>query len=208
MKTSDSIAKIIPAFLAAQREFKNVAKDKDNPFFKSKYADLAAVLEEIIPELNSHGICVFQSPAKKDGEVELTTTLFHESGEWVSGVASAKPAKDGPQEYGSVVTYLRRYALMALCGITGADDDDGNTASGPRGTKSIVPAKLAEPVKPAESVKPWSVTEAGQELDEAPDMETFRAITARIAKHPFDVDGKAFLKDVATAKLANLKGEK
>lgn len=204
MKTSESVAKIIPAFLAAQIEFKNVAKEANNPFFKSKYADLPAVLAELVPNLNKHGICVVQSPAKNaSGEVELTTTLFHESGEWLAGVASAKPSKEGPQEYGSVVTYLRRYALMALCGITGEDDDDGNLASRKQEQK---PTEKKPIEKPAEQ-KPWSVNQAGQELDAAETMQAFNAITARIARYPFDADGKTFLRGVAETKLAKLKGE-
>lgn len=124
MRTSESIKTIAPAFLAAQKEIKSVTKDADNPFFKSKYADLPSVINACKDELNKHGIAVLQ-PVMGD---MVETVLLHESGEWMAGrtmIVNAKP--NDPQAQGSAITYARRYGLMSMVFIP-AEDDDAESA--------------------------------------------------------------------------------
>ncbi len=119
------------AFVAAQMAAEAVTKANMNPAFKSKYADLAAVVEAVIPALNAQGIGVMQFPAF-DGEfVTVTTTFLHDSGASVSSDLRLRPSKSDPQGVGSAVTYGRRYSLLAMMGAA-PEDDDGNAASGPR----------------------------------------------------------------------------
>ena len=40
------------------------------------------------------------------------------------------PIKNDPQVLGSLITYLKRYQLAALMGISSEVDDDGNKATG------------------------------------------------------------------------------
>jgi hypothetical protein len=80
------------------------------------------------PVLAAHGIAVLQAPGYAEGVVTLTTRLLHESGEWIESEAGSPVPKMDPQGVGSAVTYLRRYSLAGLCGIT-QEDDDGNAAS-------------------------------------------------------------------------------
>jgi hypothetical protein len=118
------------AFVAAQMAAEAVTKANMNPAFKSKYADLAAVVEAVIPALNAQGIGVMQFPAF-DGEfVTVTTTFLHDSGASVSSDLRLRPSKSDPQGVGSAVTYGRRYSLLAMMGAA-PEDDDGNAASGP-----------------------------------------------------------------------------
>lgn len=121
MKTSESIKAISTALVKAQKEIKAVTKDAANPFFKSKYADLPAVIEAIKKPLNDNGI-VFLQPV--DGEV-VRTRLIHESGEWIEDdgvkIICAKP--NDPQAQGSAITYARRYGLMSFLSIPTEDDD-------------------------------------------------------------------------------------
>ncbi len=118
------------AFIAAQKATEAVKKASTNPAFKSKYADLAAVVEAIVPALNAHGIGVIQFPSF-DGEiVGVTTTLLHKGGSSVTGTLHMRPTKADPQGIGSSVTYSRRYSLMAMVGAA-PEDDDGNAASAP-----------------------------------------------------------------------------
>jgi hypothetical protein len=127
--------------VAAQAEFAPVAKDKDNPFFKSRYADLASVMATVQPVLARHklavtqliGFTVDESGAARD---TLTTILAHESGEALESVMLLHMPKKEPQAQGSATTYARRYALMSLLNIVADDDDDGN-----RGTPQLAPAK-------------------------------------------------------------------
>ena len=140
MRTSDSIAKIAAALGKAMPEIQNATKDAKNPHFRSSYASLSSVLDATKPVLAEHGIVVIQSPGW-DGQCTVTTRLLHVSGEWIEGTASSPVAKADPQGVGSAITYLRRYSLAALCGIT-QEDDDGNAASRPAPAKR--PAKVEE----------------------------------------------------------------
>lgn len=131
MKTSESISKIAPALLAAQKAITFAVKDAANPFFKSKYADLPTVIDAVKPALNEAGITFMQSASPSDsGTLALTTRLIHVSGEWIEDTAVTPLVKNDPQSYGSAITYLRRYSLAAMTGLY-QDDDDGNAASHP-----------------------------------------------------------------------------
>jgi hypothetical protein len=142
MKTSESMAKLATGLAAALGEIHNATKDSKNPHFKSSYASLASVIDATKATLAKHGLVVVQSPGWHDGRVTVTTRIIHQSGEWIEGTAEAPVGKPDPQGVGSAVTYLRRYSLAALCGIT-QEDDDGQAASRP------APAKPAKPAKPA-----------------------------------------------------------
>lgn len=129
MNTSESIGKIAPALLKAQKAITFAVKDANNPHFKSTYADLGSVIDACKPALNEAGIAFMQMPAPSEtGTIALTTRLVHESGEWIESTATCPLPKNDPQGYGSANTYLRRYALAAAVGLY-QDDDDGNAAS-------------------------------------------------------------------------------
>ena len=132
MNTSDTITKIAPALLKAQRAITFAIKDSKNPAFRSTYADLSSVIEACKPALNDAGIAFMQMPAPSDpGTIALTTRLIHESGEWIESTATCPLQKVDPQGYGSANTYLRRYSLAAAVGLY-QDDDDGNAGSKPK----------------------------------------------------------------------------
>lgn len=132
------------AFVAAQKATESIYKAATNPAFKSRYADLAAVVEGVIPALNNAGVGVIQAPAFDGRMVSVTTTLLHESGSSVSSVLHLCPTKTDPQGIGSAVTYARRYSLLAMTG-SAPEDDDGNAASAPGARPE---AKRAEPPPP------------------------------------------------------------
>jgi len=132
MQKSESIGELAKALALAQGEIKGAVKDSENPFFKSKYADLASVRDACQQALSKNGLAIVQVPGTLITEhatiVSIETLLMHSSGEWVSGDLSAIPVKDDPQGLGSCITYLRRYALSAYTGVA-PEDDDGNAAS-------------------------------------------------------------------------------
>lgn len=130
MQTSESISKISPAFLAAQKAITFAAKDAVNPHLKSKYADLPSVIDAVKSALNDNGIAFIQTATESDdGRLRLTTTLVHESGEWFRDTAVIPVPKQDPQGYGAALSYLRRYSLSAFTGLY-QDDDDGERAKG------------------------------------------------------------------------------
>jgi hypothetical protein len=124
-------APLAKAFVAAQKATESVKKAATNPAFKTRYADLAHVVEGVIPALNAAGVAVMQAPAYDGDMVGVTTTLVHESGACVSSTLLLRPSKSDPQGVGSAITYARRYSLLAMTGAA-PEDDDGNAASGPR----------------------------------------------------------------------------
>ena len=131
MNKSESIANLATALAMAQMNIKGAIKDSNNPFFKSKYADLSSVVEAIRPAFGQCGLSYIQrvEPSDRD-EVRVETILLHASGEWLScGVLNLPVSKADAQGYGSALTYARRYSLAAACGVA-PEDDDGNAASG------------------------------------------------------------------------------
>jgi len=130
IRQSEQIADLAAALAQAQGEIENVAKDSENPHFRSKYADLASVLSEVRPKLAKHGISVLQMPVNGDGgQVAVVTRLLHSSGQYIESELAIAPAKADAQGAGSAITYLRRYCLMAAAGIA-PEDDDGEEAVG------------------------------------------------------------------------------
>lgn len=127
MNHSESLKELATALAKAQSEIENAAKNANNPHFKSKYADLAEIINTSRPVLTKHGLSVVQLPGMEDGRCTVETILLHSSGEWLSGLAAAPIQKADPQGIGSAVTYLRRYSLAAVCAIA-QEDDDGESA--------------------------------------------------------------------------------
>lgn len=136
MQKSESIGHLAKSLAQAQAQMSVAKKDSANPFFKSKYADLAAVVDAIKKPLADNGLSYAQLTDIDDGGVIVETVLMHESGEWLSGRLRMKPVKDDPQGVGSCITYARRYGLQAMIGVP-SDDDDGNAASGKATAKTL-----------------------------------------------------------------------
>ena len=125
---SASITKLMPALITAQSEMGAATRGADNPFYRSKYADLAEVIETCKDALNANGICFLQPILTGTKGVCVKTMLIHVSGEYLSATVDFPVGKVDSQEYGKAISYARRYSLQSLLSIP-AEDDDGNTAS-------------------------------------------------------------------------------
>jgi hypothetical protein len=123
MQASESIGKLTTALVKARAAIKHPSRNKVNPHFRNRYADLTAVLDAVIPAFTENGLAITQM---MDGK-QLVTLLSHTSGEYIS-TTSEIPAYSNAQQLGSALTYLRRYTVQALAGISADDDDDGNDA--------------------------------------------------------------------------------
>lgn len=119
---------LFAALAKAQGAIENASKNAANPHFRSKYADLAEVLNTIRPEFTANGLSVIQSTGFDGSLVHVTTVLAHSSGGYITTTASCAPAKSDAQGIGSATTYLRRYSAAAVAGIA-QEDDDGNAAA-------------------------------------------------------------------------------
>ena len=131
MRTSETVSKIASALTLAQAKMGGAAKSATNPHFKSRYANLEAVIEAVKGPLLDNGIMFMQSPTNDSTGVQVTTRLQHESGEFIEDTIYLPIPQQTPQAYGSGITYAKRYALQSMCGIP-SEDDDGQAASEPK----------------------------------------------------------------------------
>lgn len=134
---------IYAALAAAQMEMGPALKQSANPAFKSRYADLANVMDACLPALNRNGIAVIQPYVEIDGQRAVKTVLAHESGETLETIVPLIVGKNDMQGLGSAMTYARRYGLMGMAGIA-PEDDDGNAASNSAPSGAITADQMAE----------------------------------------------------------------
>jgi hypothetical protein len=134
------------AMAAAFAEIEAVAKDKINPHFKSRYADLGSVIEALRPILAAHQLYFIQCCEPSEDGVIVATYVRHVSGSQVDFGKLYVPAnKRDAQGFGSALTYARRYALVTAFGVPTEDDDGNAAASSARPTTGEAP-----PIKRAE----------------------------------------------------------
>ena len=163
--------KIAAAFIKAKKAFSPALKEKNNPAFRSKYADLGACIDAVDDALLDNGIAMYQETFEDSTGVTVETVLLHESGEFIRcGKLHVPASKQDPQGYGSALTYARRYSLMAACGIA-PEDDDGNAASKqpPRQQGAQQPQPAQQPQQPAQ--KEYDHAAAITWLRESPSFE-------------------------------------
>ena len=120
------VPKLAMALSLAQAMMKAAPKNKINPFYKSKYADLDGVWDACREPLSKNGLSVAQFVTTAGPVVTVSTILLHLSGESLRSDLSMKAKDESPQAIGSTITYGRRYGLSAMVGISSEDDDDGN----------------------------------------------------------------------------------
>jgi len=155
VKTSDSIAQLAPALVAAQGTIKAVPKDGKNPAFRSKYATLDAIMEAVRPALAAQGLTVVQGVIHPETSAEgrlvgitVETRVIHSSGEWVASVVPVPVAKADAHGLGSALSYGRRYGISALLALTTDEDDDGNAAATSTNRSAPAPRRQEPPTAP------------------------------------------------------------
>lgn len=139
---SHATPELMAALAAAQGSIENATKGSINPHFKSRYADLAEVLNTIRPTFAAHGLSLVQSTSYDGSLVSVDTVIGHASGGFVVSTAACVPAKSDAQGIGAATTYLRRYSAAAMCGIA-QEDDDGNSAAHSRQATTSRPQQPA-----------------------------------------------------------------
>lgn len=138
MEQSEQINELAASLSKAQGKITGALKDSSNPFFKTKYADLASVWDACREQLSANGLAVVQTVSGEGEMLRVTTSLIHSSGQWMRDTLPLKPSKSDPQGIGSAITYARRYALAAIVGVAQIDDD----AEAAMGRKQVEVAKI------------------------------------------------------------------
>lgn len=125
MEKSESINEIAAALCKVQHRVVDAAKDREG--YNYKYADLSQILQIVRPALTDFGLSISQFPCDGGDNIALDTILMHSSGQWLSSHYSmpveVSKGMSRAQASGSVITYMRRYAVAAIVGITQEDDD-------------------------------------------------------------------------------------
>jgi len=125
---SENINELVKALSKAQGSVLKAKEENLNPFFKSKYADLTSIWDACRDALFKNGFAVIQTLNKIEEKTVLITTLAHESGQWIRSFSPIPNVKPDPQSVGSAITYMRRYSLAAIVGVS-THDDDGEAAT-------------------------------------------------------------------------------
>lgn len=128
-RRSQQIELLFTALAKAQASFTHAEKAGDNPHFHSRYATLETVLDATKKGRAENSLAVIQMPVNLPDTIGVTTLLGHSSGQWIESTIAVPPGRFDAQGAGSVITYLRRYALMAVLGIAGQDEDDDGEAA-------------------------------------------------------------------------------
>lgn len=133
-----------------QKEIGKLEKDKDNPFFKSKYVDLNQILDTLKPLEEKHKICITQPLSNIAGRPAIDLCIEDlESDEFVEEKITLPDLQD-PQKMGSCITYYRRYQLLSYFKMQ-TEDDDANLASKPIDFKKIE-KNITKKTNPAKEV--------------------------------------------------------
>ncbi len=120
---------LIKALISFQKDLKPIAKNATNPHFKSGYADLAQIMSHIMPLLAKNNLVITQPTNWVDGKLFLETWVMHSSGARLGSTMPVEIDGKNPQHLGSYLSYLRRYAVSSMLGVTQADEDDDAHAS-------------------------------------------------------------------------------
>ena len=167
----------------AQAKFQQPKKNCDNPYFKSKYADLAECMKCILPALNSEGLFLTQEIKNlENSNIQIDTIVFHEAGaSRTLGTLVVNVNRSGNvlQNMGGALTYGRRYAVCAAFGLSADDDDDGNSGMpAPQQKRVEVPANA--PTKSLDEI----VSETKAKFDSCNTLEELSAVGADVKNKP------------------------
>ena len=163
---SPVVNELMAALSKAQSKIQPASKGKDNPFFKTKYADLSSVWEACRQAITDQGLSVIQFPQTKPEGLYLVSILGHASGQWIRAEVEVPLAKKDPQSIGSAITYFRRYMLAALVGVAPDDDDDGEKAQQTFRTAHVT--KTVEAAKTPNMITPEQIKDLQMTLEDCP----------------------------------------
>ena len=127
---TEELGELFAALAKAQLAMPDAKTDSENPFYKSKYADMASVVKANRKALTANGLSVTQfvqdmsNPLSEGSESFLFTRLGHSSGQWIESFVRIRPPKEDIQSLGSYLTYLRRYSYAAIVGVVASGEDD------------------------------------------------------------------------------------
>jgi hypothetical protein len=195
MTQNTNTPKLNAALVKAISETQDVVADSTNPYHNSKYASLSAHLKTLKPIFAKHGLAIIQMPSSShfDSGLGIKTLIIHESGESIeSCMVLQTPVEKGVdkngnafervgytgQQAGALISYLRRYALAAVAGVSTEDDDaetDRASFAGSQPSQSIQTTKFIPNTsvsKPAAAAPSGMVSPSAFPIEDVPDIDS------------------------------------
>jgi hypothetical protein len=134
---SSDVSELMMALAKAQGEIGEIERDRSVKVqtarggYEFRYATLAAIISAVKKSLSDNGIARTQV-IRYDSDVRLyyLTTTLHYKNQFISSTVPLIISDGGNQQFGSSLTYMKRYSLAALIGVAADEDDDGNVADG------------------------------------------------------------------------------
>lgn len=176
------------ALAEAQGEFPAIPKDREvtvetkaGGAYSYSYAPLDSILGAVRPVLAKHGLALVQLLEDDGRGPALRTELRHAEGGQLAGSFPLLKVPESPQALGSLLTYLRRYAITAILGIATETDDDGQAGKG------------SERAKPRRRPKPAAFKDPSKEPEPAPAVDgpdpEFQSLVVEVQHHLEQVRG-------------------
>jgi hypothetical protein len=159
---------LVSALAKAQANMSNATLNKINPHFRSRYADLSAIRDAVVPALSEQGVALIQIIETREHGTVVVTRLMKGEEVLSSECPVIVSEKCKPQEFGSALTYARRYSMAAIAGISADEDDDANAAQDSTQNGVAKPKTRPAPIAPNVPTIPVSLKEDGTS-----DWETF-----------------------------------
>ena len=230
METSQELQQLAEALAKAQAELSPVPFDSNNPFYKSRYASLSAVIAEVRKVLPKHGLSIVQTPTSHMEfgifYVGVETMLIHDSGEWIKSTVSVPVVatelievftkrfnKDGDayyaspnilQEAGKIITYLRRYGIVSILMLSAEEDIDGNEP-----VQQVQPAvrKVEAKKSVSEKKSDEKVVDDKKQPSRPYSPEELKIALNRAAENPKLIPGSEKERSIVAAVLSQFAGD-
>ena len=230
METSQELQQLAEALAKAQAELSPVPFDSNNPFYKSRYASLSAVIAEVRKVLPKHGLSIVQTPPSHMEfgifYAGVETMLIHDSGEWIKSTVSVPVVatelievftkrfnKDGDayyaspnilQEAGKIITYLRRYGIVSILMLSAEEDIDGNEP-----VQQVQPAvrKVEAKKSVSEKKSDEKVVDDKKQPSRPYSPEELKIALNRAAENPKLIPGTEKERSIVAAVLSQFAGD-
>ena len=230
METSQELQQLAEALAKAQAELSPVPFDSNNPFYKSRYASLSAVIAEVRKVLPKHGLSIVQTPTSHMEfgvfYAGVETMLIHDSGQWIKGsvavpvvatelieVFTRRFNKDGDayyaspnilQEAGKIITYLRRYGIVSILMLSAEEDIDGNEP-----VQQVQPAvrKVEAKKSVSEKKSDEKVVDDKKQPSRPYSPEELKIALKRAAENPKLIPGSEKERSIVAAVLSQFAGD-
>jgi len=141
---------------AARPNFKPIIKDRENSFFKNKYAPVDNIIEAVQAALSAEGVRIASIAQLKVGVFTLSVRLINiDTEEFEECIMPLTIGK--PQEQGIAITYARRYAITSMLNLCTEEDNDGNLPAVVEAKAERKRERAPQPVvmTSEESATPW-----------------------------------------------------